>query len=381
MVTNAVKPASDYRKRIVFNGYVFAQTGYGTASRAYIRALRWSSSDMSVVDRNPHKRIDVADPVVLALLNKPLRPDIYICHSEIQDVVSLEALFQSLIVLTTWETDVLPDGHIQILNRVKEVWVPSRFNRTVFENCLAVPVFRLPHPVRWLRCAANRADLCRVIGVPDKSFLVVNIATWQARKNPMGCIEAFLRAFSTTGDAFLVLKNRFDFVERNEALNDIRRLCDSLDIPYPFAAARIRLIDTSWPEDMISTLIRRANCYLSLHRGEGWCYPLFDAVCSGVPVIATGYSGPMDYLSKRHNMLVHYALCRVHQPGQRTPFYFSQRMAWADPDVEHAVFLLRSLYADYSHYKKISTRWSAVVAGRYSERRVGRLAERRLETI
>ncbi len=90
----------------------------------------------------------------------------------------------------------------------------------------------------------------------------------------------------------------------------------------------------------MQSLFDRGNCYVSLHRGEAWGYPPFEAACAGLPVIATGYSGPADYLEEEFHHLVRYSLTPVTQKY----VFFSPEMSWAEPDIPHAAALMRRVY-------------------------------------
>ena len=131
----------------------------------------------------------------------------------------------------------------------------------------------------------------------------------------------------------------------------------------------------------MTALMQRADCLVSLHRGEGWCYPLFDAACSGTPVIATAYSGPMDYLDPQYHRLVRYELTPANQQKHAARFAFNSDMSWAAPDVTHAAELMRDVYDRREHAMKQAAQGSVLLQEKYSLDAIGRMAGRRLTEL
>jgi glycosyltransferase involved in cell wall biosynthesis len=367
---------------VAFYGYVFAPTGYGTAARGYVHAMHAASIPLSIVslDREPHRPL--RDPIVLshmATSNHGFSPAVHLWHTEPNCVMKLNRSFARLAVMTTWEAESLPQPYVDALHHAAEVWVPSRFNAEAFQRQLSIPVFRLPHPVNDLPEPRYDAEAFeREMDLPRGCFLATAIGTWQERKNLDGTIEAFLRAFPRTDDAFLILKTSFAFVDERMARAQIAAAIARANVPNPAEAEkRIRIFPYQWPDDCISSLLHRADCYVSLHRGEGWCYPLFDAASIGVPVVATAYSGPMDYLDSEHHRLVGYTKTAANQRKHTIRFAFDSSMSWADPDLEHAAQQLRAVYNDRAGARRLAVAAAGQIRKNYSVDVVGEAARRR----
>jgi glycosyltransferase involved in cell wall biosynthesis len=264
-----------------------------------------------------------------------------------------------------------------------EVWVPSRFNLEVFRRQLKVPVFQLPHPVRAV-CppSIQTTEVEKHLGLSADSFVFLTVGTWQERKNIVAVLEAFLRAFPDEPDARLIIKTSFVFTNpsfvRAQVLEAIRRVSPA----YPDEAiARIMVCLGNWPEENMAMLTRRANCYVSLSRGEGWCYPLFDAACNGTPVIATGYSGPLDYLDPRYHRLVRSELTPAIQRNQIANFAFTPDMSWAEPDVLDAAALMRDVYEHRQHAVEQAKEGAHLLQKKYAPDVIGRMARVRLSQL
>lgn len=368
--------------QVAFYSYAFARTGYGTAARGYIHAFDAAHIPFDIVslDRVPRRQLN--DPLVyqrMATGKRTFAPALHLWHAEPHNAARLRRHFARLAMLTTWETESLPAAYIDALNHTGEVWVPSEYNRRIFASQLSVPVFRIPHPVNEL--AVSRFDAStfdRELKIPEGSFIATCIGTWQERKNLDGVIEAFLRAFPRETDAYLILKTSFAFLDRNQARLQIHAAIARANPPDPVAAEkRIRIFYYPWPEDCLVSLLRRADCYLSLHRGEGWCYPLFDAASIGTPVIATAYSGPMDYLDSRHHRLVGYRMAAANQIQHKIRFAFDSSMLWAEPDLAHAAEQLRAVYEDRAAARQLALEAAVRIRTEYSLEAVGRMARQR----
>jgi glycosyltransferase involved in cell wall biosynthesis len=369
--------------RIAFHGYVFSYTGFGTASRAYIHAFHDASIETTVVDRAASHPRHVPDALVAGYVNKFADPVLHVTNAEAHDIEPLKNLFSRLIVLTTWEADTLPPRFVESLNRVLEVWVPSRYNLEVFQRQLKTPVFQMPHPV-YGSCAPcfTRAEIDKQLGWSEDSFVFVANGTWQERKNLPGVIEAFLRAFPDEPNAVLFIKTLYTFT--NERLVHAQ-ISEAVERVGPAQAqkaiARIKICAEFWPEACVAAMAQRADCFVSLHRGEGWCYPLFDAACNATPVIATGYSGPMDYLDAQHHRLVGYELTAANQQEHAANFAFTSEMRWAEPDVAHAAALMREVFDGREHAREKAAAGAAELRRRYSPEAVGQMARQRLTEL
>jgi len=335
---------------------------------------------MTVLNRSATPRLSVMDPLVEELLNRPIDAQLGILHVEPISVPAMRDIYSHLIVLTAWEADRLPSSYVESLNEVLEVWVPSRYNADTFRAQIKTPVFQLPHPVHLAKSAPGELQtLTKGLALQDSDFVFLSVATWQERKNLPGLIEAFLRAFPDDPNVLLVIKTGFHLVHQNVACVQIAEAIQRAGAQDSHAAEkRIRVCAGLWPEEKITALMERADCYASLHRGEGWCYPLFDAAGRGTPVVATAYSGPLDYLDPRFHHLVKYELTRPTLTEHFQNYPFSAQMQWAEPDVEDAAAQMRAVYEDRAGSLERARIGAELLQQRFSQAAVGAMAKQRL---
>src|SRR5262249_30271998 len=130
----------------------------------------------------------------------------------------------------------------------------------------------------------------------------------------------------------------------------------------------------SWNERQLTAMHARGDCYVSLHKGEGWGYPLFEAACHGKPVVATAYSGPLDYLDGERHWLVRAKPAPVRQSYQ----FYSSSMRWAEPNSHPAGEGLPSTQPNRTPPRAPPKAAAVTLQSSFSPARVGELAKPRL---
>jgi glycosyltransferase involved in cell wall biosynthesis len=106
----------------------------------------------------------------------------------------------------------------------------------------------------------------------------------------------------------------------------------------------MRIFTGTWPPGRVESLIALSDIVISLHRAEGFGLVPAQAMLRGVPVVATAFSGNMDYMDSVSAALVDFCLVPVQDSAQ---IYEPMKGAvWAEPDVAHAADHLRRLGDD-----------------------------------
>jgi glycosyltransferase involved in cell wall biosynthesis len=227
-----------------------------------------------------------------------------------------------------WELPIAPVGWKKDAVLLDEVWAPSRYVGHAFRD-LGAPVRVVPHPL-FIEDYRNVAPAPR--GADFQAVALFDFNSSAARKNPRGAIEAFRRAFGDDASAELVIKTQNGGLFP-ELLADLRA----------FAPANVRIVDETWPYDRVKALIAGADALVSLHRAEGFGLTPAEAMALGCPVVATGYSGVLDFMDETNALLVPYREVPVEDPQQ---IYKYKGETWADPDLGAAAEALKRLHAD-----------------------------------
>jgi glycosyltransferase involved in cell wall biosynthesis len=233
-----------------------------------------------------------------------------------------------------WELPSVPKAWDLGFDAVHEVMAPSRFSAAAMASRgLVKTVGVAPHPVT-LDSPPSRA--CRV-GEKQEPFTVVSVMSARsalARKNPLGLIRAFRLAFGGSIDA------RLKLVVTD---TDVYPAGRSLILDAIGNAANVEIRWTSFGRDELYRWWQGADAFALLHRSEGFGLPLAEAMCAGYPVVATGWSGNMDYMTEENSFPVRYRLIEVDDPQNQ---YHRTEGPWADPDCEHAAEIFLRLRSD-----------------------------------
>ena len=232
-----------------------------------------------------------------------------------------------------WEASVFPDRWRGSFDHVDELWAGSRFVAETLSAASPVPVLHMPMPVTLPPVVRpDRAAL----GLPDGFvfLLVYDFNSVAARKNPFGLLEAFLRAFPDPSEgAQLVLKSIN--AEQHPDEHDRLRLAAQ---GHP----HVHLLDFYVSVEDKNGMIAAADCYASLHRSEGFGITMAEAMLLGKPVVATAYSGNLDFMRPENAYLVDHELTAI-GPGHDP---YPPEAQWAEPDLDHAARLLREVFED-----------------------------------
>jgi glycosyltransferase involved in cell wall biosynthesis/SAM-dependent methyltransferase len=237
------------------------------------------------------------------------------------------------IALWWWEVGEFPAGWETAFEYVDEVWVASKHIYDAIAPATPVPVVQVEMPVALPRVLSlSRAEL----GLPEDGFLFLFVHDYHstaARKNPVGLVEAFKRAFPPGSGAKLVLKS---INAENLPHEHDRVLLAAGDHPD------ITLIDAYVSAGEKNAMIAACDCYVSLHRSEGFGLTAAEAMLLGKPVIATRYGGALEFMNDGNSYLVDWQRTNVGEGAHPYP----ASGEWADPDLDQAARLMREVLAN-----------------------------------
>jgi glycosyltransferase involved in cell wall biosynthesis len=252
-----------------------------------------------------------------------------------------------------WETSRFPKQFRHAFDYVDEIWVASDFVGEAVRRETAKPVLTFPLPVLVPPAPSlGRADL----GLPEDAFVflfVFDFFSTLQRKNPLGLIEAFTRAFPEPSRALLYLKS----INGSRAPSDLTRVREA-------AAERpdIVLADGYLEGDRLTALTALSDCYVSLHRSEGFGLTIAEAMAFGKPAIATGYGGNLAFMDDESSYLVPFELQTLDEAVGPYP----AGTEWADPDLDEAARLMRHVVEQPDEARERGRRGKAAVEERQS---------------
>ncbi|MEJ0063413.1 MAG: glycosyltransferase family 4 protein [Alphaproteobacteria bacterium] len=251
---------------------------------------------------------------------------------------------KKIIACWAWELPDIPADWRWGLPFAHEIWGLSRFTADAIARHTALPVKVTPLPVVKGEASPPEArPWVKPKGV-FAALTMFNMASGFTRKNPLGAVEAFKKAFGDDPGCMLLIKT-VNGQHYPEGLEELRRAIGD--------AANIRLMDKTFTAAETSSLIEECDAVLSLHRAEGFGLVPAEAMRRGKPVVATGWSGNMDFMNAENSCPVGYRLAPAHDP-QRTYDHAAQN--WAEPDTDEAAACLRRLRTDPAFAAKLGVR-------------------------
>jgi glycosyltransferase involved in cell wall biosynthesis len=246
------------------------------------------------------------------------------------------------IAIWWWELEQLPREWLDRGRDVDEIWAPTAF--------IANALRPLGKPVRVMLPSGRLPEFQPLpkqhFGLwPDKfTFLFVfDMNSRMPRKNPIGLMRAFRRAFRPSEPVELAIKVSPQEEYYGDWWRELR------------AAARdyeVSLIDRSLGRGDLLALMNATDAYVSLHRSEGFGLTMAEAMLLGKPTIATGYSGNLDFMTAENSSLVQYERTAIAEDVPPYPKGF----VWAEPSEEHAAELMRRVYDRRDEAAKIAER-------------------------
>jgi hypothetical protein len=365
------------RVAVRVTGYLGHTLGLGAAARGYVEALGAAGVPVSTVSVPLHhmapSRLDggygrhgFEDLIHDGRHGFEI---VAVNADELPDFVSRlgESYFEGpRIGIWGWETNSIPARWQGAFSLVDEIWVYSRFMAENIGAVAPVPVVALAPPVR----APAEPVPPQRLGVPE-GFLFLFVFDYLStiqRKNPVGLIDAFKRAFAPGEGPQLLIKT----------INaPLRPLAEEEVLWAAHGRPDVHVVDRSLERRELSGLMAACDCYVSLHRAEGFGLTMAEAMAIGKPVIATGYSGNVDFMDAENSYLVDHTIGRV---GPECEIYPPDG-EWAEPSIEHAAELIRRVYEDREAAARVGARAAQDIASRLSPETTGGAMRRRLEEL
>ncbi|MEO7957449.1 MAG: glycosyltransferase [Fibrobacteria bacterium] len=337
--------------RIGFNliGFASANLGHGVALRNTAAILDGMGHPFGVLDIDPGNNRTGRDLSLGSRFLPAGRPLPYPINLFHLNPPGIESLFRDLpglvethgrfnVCVTFWELPKLPLAWIRTLETMDLILAPSRFILdSIQEVVRTTPILHYPQIISLPEAVPDRA---RWGLEPGKTAFLFSfdVSSGVERKNPTAVMDAFRKAFPP-GHAELILKvnNRGHgpaaalVVDR---MKEVARL-----IPG------IRIVDESLAYQDVLSLYASIDVLVSLHRGEGLGLSLMECMALGKPVIATGWSGNMDFTDADNACLVPFELIPLEPGSQYHGMSAGTDQVWAEPSIPAAIGWMQRLDA------------------------------------
>jgi 2-polyprenyl-3-methyl-5-hydroxy-6-metoxy-1,4-benzoquinol methylase/glycosyltransferase involved in cell wall biosynthesis len=354
-------------------GHVTSEKGVGEGARSTVRVLRAANVPVllnNFIDPGSH---NTEPEIALSATDNPYAVNLlHMNADELPTFLSLsgEGYFRDRynIGYWAWELSRFPIKWMDSFKHLDEIWVPSNFVLDSVSRCSPIPIVRVPHAIpEELPTTAHTRSY---FGLPKKKYLFLFMFDFMSimeRKNPLGLIEAFKKAFKPSDDVVLVLKG----VHANSAAKKLQILQSAAE------GANVKFLDAVLSKPDTNALIKLCDCYVSLHRSEGFGLTMAEAMSLGKPVIATAYSGNMDFMTQSDSFLVNYhltPLSRDYEPYERGSL-------WAEPDLNHAAELMRLVYEDKLAAERAGRRARRAMLRQFAPGAIAQIVRTRLAAL
>jgi glycosyltransferase involved in cell wall biosynthesis len=343
-----------------------------------VHSVNWGDTPMNALDENDPKDKMILDRIIRENINK--QPELFVSITVPNE---FEPIGKYNIGITAGiETTAASPQWIEGCNKMNAIFTISEHSKNVFvhskykyqtpqgqqgtveltkpievlHNCIDTKVFgkKAPIDVEF----ANALN-----GIPE-TFCYAFVGHWlrgeygEDRKNVGALIKLFLETFKQVTDRplpALILKTSsagFSILDREEILTKIQQLKDSVELTGAQKLPNVYLLHGELTEKEMNTLYNhpKVKAHVSFTKGEGFGRPLLEASVSGKPVIASGWSGHMDFLRQDEAVLVGGELKNVH-PSSVWENVIMAESQWFAADPQQCVNAMAAVFMDYKSFK------------------------------
>ncbi|MDT9203196.1 glycosyltransferase [Limnospira sp. PMC 1243.20] len=324
-------------------GFVNGEFGIGEGVRATLRAMEAVNLNVAINNftGSPHRKQDHSFDNFTSAHPYPIN----LIQINANDVLRFAQLvgadyFKNRynIGFWAWELPEFPPEWVKAFSLFHEIWTYSDYCVSAIRRVSPIPVIKMMPTVSLPEVNLSRENL----SIPPDKFIFLFMFDFYsriARKNPLAVVEAFKTAFGNhPTNVVLILKcsnsDRFP-KERNHLFQAIAN-CPA-----------IQIIDGYLSREQINGLVYNCDCYISLHRSEGFGLTMAEAMFYGKPVIATGYSSNTEFMNLANSFLVKYRRVLIDQ----TDGPYRPGNVWAAPNIKQAAELMQYVvnYPEAAH--------------------------------
>lgn len=382
----------DKKPTMLIFGPVATRSGYGDMSRDLVRhfieydkfdvkviSAPWGDTPMNALDANNPKDKMILDRVVPPQISS--QPEIFVhigVPNEAQPIGKYNILCTAGI-----ETTVAAAPWIEGCNKMDVIFTISKHSKEVFENTKfdirtqngqTQGTLQLQKPVEVLhncidtaifgKKAPQDAGMISTLDKIPENFCYLFVGHWlrgdlgEDRKNVGLLIKLFFEAFKQVTDKpqpALILKTSsagFSILDREDILNKIERIKATVTLEGSQRLPNVYLLHGELTDAEMNTIYNhpKVKAHVSFTKGEGFGRPLLEASVSGKPVIASGWSGHLDFLDKEGALLVGGELKNVHESSAWDNVILKES-SWFSPDPQQCVNAMAAVFFDYNTFK------------------------------
>jgi glycosyltransferase involved in cell wall biosynthesis len=365
---------------ITLIGHPWAPIGMGEQMRSHVAALSALHLHHQVFDIFRYAgRTDAEHDRIIGDRETRIPPDgIRIFHINGDEVDNVRTAFEARggtfadghnIIVPAWELPRYPMAWVEHLRQFDEVWALSRF----IQDSLAASGVKSHLIGQSVQVPPGPLLPRRHFGIRESAFVLLNffdLSSYASRKNPEAVLGLFARIRTALPDADIQL-----VLKAKQGEGGAESWAREFTAAHP--GTQIHIIDQMLDTRGVRSLIAACDCFVSLHRAEGFGRGLGEAMAAGRLAMGTNWSGNTDFLNAGNGLAVNadtVALCEGDYPHW-------QGQVWAEPDLDHAETLLKAVLSDPRAARALARKGQIDVLASHGDRAVGLRILDRLEAI
>ena len=337
-------------------GYLNDTIGISRSTRNLINLLKLSEVKLNTYDLKPDNYVYIEPnykttyPINLFFANPDWMIDVNIDIFE--DKYNIGYWY--------WELEQIPELWKKFAKHLDEIWVSTTFIKTTLEKELPGKTIRLiTKPQQEVNLIEKSIARTKFDFIQQDDFIFLFVFDYNSdinRKNVINLLLTFNR-FNQGKNCKLILKCQNSHLkERNE---------DRLKVES-FASNHVIIINDLYSESHLNNLYNSCDVYISLHRSEGFGLTILESIFRNIPVIATAYSGNMDFCDGIEPLLINYNMTEVNTGSIYHDNINGEKFLWAEPDLQDALNKMNWVYENYNNSidlvkackEKILSKWS-----------------------
>jgi glycosyltransferase involved in cell wall biosynthesis len=372
------KDNTSYDSSIALIGYITAETGVGESARGIVRAIESGEGKLDIFDIRGHyaraEDSEYASKVSLKIgKNKNYKTCILCVNADQVEVTiksepgNIHGLSDRKIAYWYWETEKLPLNYVHASKHFDQIWVATSFVKKAFiDSGIRCPVNVIPPALSALPERYYDGTHFNLDNYGGRPILlsVFDATSFLGRKNPIAAIRTVQGLQTKTSIRPLLVLKTTNLEPKDEIY--LKSICPDVEI---------LILNRYLTKNETLSLIKISNCFISLHRAEGLGLSLIDAMRIGTPLLATDYSGPIDFASQENAWMVPWKYTNA--TIEDGPYFGSP---WADPIEEKATDMLIEILSNVELRNKKSDKAKVDIEEHFSKQKISKLIDDALKS-
>lgn len=357
-------------------GFIGGEFGLGEAVRLIIKALNKAEIPVSLINYDVETNHNHNDNTFNNLCNKAIYPInlVLMGPSEAKRVLIHypEDFFKNKynIFYLNWESEYIPQEYIDNFSFYDEIWVPAQYCKDILTKFCNITVKVIPYPIE-----------IEVDNKPDEEaetfynkntfnfFFMFDYNSSMERKNTLNLINAFEKAFGKDDiSVSLTIKTSksIKFVKERELLES-----------HIGGFKNIKIVEKIYDKQTLYKIIKGCDAYISLHRSEGFGLTMAEAMFFGKPVIATNYSGNLEFMNQTNSFLVDSKKAKI----DSSVINYDSNTIWSEPSVDHASELMRLVKDNSPVVRDVALKGQESIYTDFSVKKIANIADETIKDI